>query len=375
MKKVMMGFIVLFFVSCGLSDWEATDLTGESLYVLSINPEAESSVSTLSQVELIFSKPLAVETVTPLSLFIITLADYQLYEQDWDDLHDEVEDGDITTISYTLEWSDGNQKINLVLTQDLEAGEEYVVVALPLIQASDYMPLDQTVSGFLTKQFSSSFLMVTGTESVSETEASSSESSDENSTQTDSEEASYPQVSTGEEAVSDDSSSQEAEPTFDWQNVLITEVVPDPQQDHSESTIGNDVLFDDEPGTGTVSSSDEYIEIFNGTEESVDVSSWSLNMVDGTDVNQALGDSEWDKYFSAGGSLEYLQAGEFVVLGDPEGTINNSVSLELLNELGEVIDSVEIDDANASGVDDEAYYRGPDGEWLQGLASPGYFLE
>jgi hypothetical protein len=98
-------------------------------------------------------------------------------------------------------------------------------------------------------------------------------------------------------------------------------------------------------------------------------------MVDGTDVNQSLGSSEWDTYFSASGSVENLGSGEFLVLGDPEGTINNTVSLELLNEVGEVIDSVEIDDANAASTDDEACYRGPDGEWLQGLASPGYFLE
>lgn len=375
MKVIILGLAVLFFISCGLSNWEAETVAQESLYVLSINPEPESSVSALSQVELIFSKPLAVETVTPQTLFIISLEDYQLYEESWDDLHDEVEDGDVLTIPYTLEWLDGNQKLNLILTQTLEADKQYVVVALPLIQAADYMPLDQTMVGFLTKQFSSTFLVVGNSESVSETEGNGVESSEEAAIQSSSTPVTYPEVSAVAENETEDSGLEEAEPSFDWQQILITEVVPDPQQDHSESSVGNDVLFDEIPGTGTVSSSDEFIEIFNGTDETVDVSSWSLNMVDGTDVNQGLNDSEWDKYFSAGGSLEQLGSGEFLVLGDPEGTINNTVSLELLNEVGEVIDSVEIEDANAAGVDDESYYRGPDGEWLQGLASPGYFLE
>jgi hypothetical protein len=276
MKPIIFFMMIFLGTACGLSNWDEINQEAASLYILSIDPASESSVTTLSQVELIFSKPLAIETVTPQTLFVITLADYELYEQDWDDLHDEVVDSDVTTIPCTLEWSDGNQKVNLTLTQDLEADTEYVVVALPLIQAFDYMPLDQTIVGFVTKQFSSSFLMVSettsvnDTESMSESETSSSESDDGSSTQTDSVEASYPEVSS-EEMATENSLSEETEESFDWQKVLITEVVPDPQQDHSESSAGDGILFNETPGTGSVSSSDEYIEIFNGTEESLNM--------------------------------------------------------------------------------------------------------
>ena len=42
----------------------------------------------------------------------------------------------------------------------------------------------------------------------------------------------------------------------------ITEVVTDPQADHSESAGGNGVAFDHLPGNGSITSSDEFIELY-----------------------------------------------------------------------------------------------------------------
>jgi len=185
--------------------------------------------------------------------------------------------------------------------------------------------------------------------------------------------ASYPNTPTKEEG----GGVSESEPVveFDWQRVLITEVVTDPQQDHGESTQENGILFDAFPGLGTVGSSDEYIEIYNGTSEPVDMSLWSLNMKDGTDESQDLADEDWETNFSLDGKLESVGAGEFLVLGNPAGAMNNSITLELLNGTSEIVDSVAVENGNASDLNDEAYYRSPTGEWTQGWATPGYFLE
>jgi len=202
-------------------------------------------------------------------------------------------------------------------------------------------------------------------------------SSEEEDSNTTTSSGTYPSTSssTSEDGTSDSNDSQETVTEFNWSRVLITEVVTDPQQDHSESTEANGVLFDGTPGTGTVGSSDEYVEIFNGTDASVDISSWNLNMIDGTDENQSLNDESWDTYFSNDGSLTEFGAGEFLVLGNPSGALNNSLTLELLSENGDIVDKLDVENANASDLSDESFYRLPNGEWTQGWATPGYFLE
>jgi len=247
------------------------------------------------------------------------------------------------------------------------AQDEYVVVALPTIQAQDFTPLDQTTVGAITQEFTSHFLYVLNSSEDVAAPQEEAGSEEEGSS------VSYPEVSTG--GNEEDVNVEEAVEEFDWNRILFTEAVTDPQQDHSESTEENGILFDPYPGTGTVGSTDEYIEIFNGTDSAVDVSLWSLNMVDGTDVQQDLNSSDWDVYFSNEGSLESFGAGEFLVLGNPEGAMNNSISFELTNEDGEIVDALEVDDANASDLNDEAYTLSADGTWNMDFASPGYFLE
>jgi hypothetical protein len=61
------------------------------------------------------------------------------------------------------------------------------------------------------------------------------------------------------------------------------------------------------------------------------------------------------------------------VIGNPTGAINNTVTIELLNESDVVVDSIIVDNANASGLEDEAYYLNDEGEWGQGAATPGAF--
>lgn len=206
-------------------------------------------------------------------------------------------------------------------------------------------------------------------------ETQSSESEEAESTASDSSTTS----SSGEYPSLDPSSSSDSveeevplEP-FDWSRVLITEVVTDPQQDHGESGAGNGIVFDAIPGSGTVGSSDEYVEIYNGTDATVDLTGWSLTMSDGTDEVLSFSDSSFDSYFSAGGDVTNFSSGEFMVIGNPDGSLNNEIALELFNDLGESLDSVFVEDANANDISDEAYYRDADGVWGQGGVTPGAF--
>ena len=163
------------------------------------------------------------------------------------------------------------------------------------------------------------------------------------------------------------------EPEFLFDRVMITELVTDPQQDHGESSGGNGILFDAIPGTGTVGTTDEYIEVYNGTETALNVSFWTLNMLDGTDESQVLADEAWDVFFSDEGSVENFSPGEFLILGNPQGAMNNTVTLELIDENGGIVDQVFVDDANAEGFSDEAHFLDETGTWIQGVASPAGF--
>jgi hypothetical protein len=179
----------------------------------------------------------------------------------------------------------------------------------------------------------------------------------------------YPSTGT----ASTESTEEVVPPSFDWARVLITEIVTDPQQDHSDTAGGDGIPFNNIPGTGTVSVTDEYVEIFNGTEDVMDVGQWSLAMLDGSDETQILGNDVSNIFFDLGGTVEALGAGEFAVIGNPSGTLNNTITVELYNDLNELVDSVAVDDANASSLDDEAFTRMPDGSWGLTVATPGGF--
>ncbi len=159
--------------------------------------------------------------------------------------------------------------------------------------------------------------------------------------------------------------------------VLINEIVTDPQRDWNDSDGGNNIPFDAVPGTGAVTSTDEWIELLNTAGHSIDLTGWTLIMTDRTPATQVLGQGSAILRFSAGGSLTNFQAGERLVIGNPTGALNNDTYIELRDAGGHVIDDVEIgDDFESDGIDgapgagqdgnaltiyDEAVARVPDG--------------
>jgi hypothetical protein len=160
-------------------------------------------------------------------------------------------------------------------------------------------------------------------------------------------------------------------------SVLINEVVTDPQQDWNDSAGGNGVPFDAIPGNGTVSSTDEWVELLNTRGTTLNLTGWRLAMMDTSPATEVLGSGSAVLRFSAGGSLSNFQPGERLVIGNPTGTMNNDVYLQLWDASGTLIDDVEIgfdlegdgddgvpepgQDGNATGPDDEAIARVPDG--------------
>ncbi|MFQ5859847.1 MAG: lamin tail domain-containing protein, partial [Anaerolineae bacterium] len=160
--------------------------------------------------------------------------------------------------------------------------------------------------------------------------------------------------------------------------VLINEVVTDPQQDWNDSAGGDGIPFNAVPGSGGVTSTDEWVELLNTTRHSIDLTGWSLVMNDTTPDTEVLGEGSAVFQFSAGGSLTNFRPGERLVIGNPKGVLNNDVYLQLRDGSGHVVDDVEIgDDFEEDGGDgapgpeqngdaltiyDEAIARVPDGQ-------------
>lgn len=144
--------------------------------------------------------------------------------------------------------------------------------------------------------------------------------------------------------------------------ILITEVVTDPQQDHSESAGGNGVRYDLFPGTGTVSSVDEYIELYNASFDPIDLTGYVLWINDTSPTSYVFGTTKSGvTRYSPGSSLKKLLAGGFVLLGNPPGAINNKVTVAVHDSLGNELNSVVIEDGKAGNVGSEAVARIWDG--------------
>lgn len=140
--------------------------------------------------------------------------------------------------------------------------------------------------------------------------------------------------------------------------LLITEVVTDPQADHSENSGGDGVPYNLVPGSGTISSVDEFIEIHNAGGEIVDLTGYSLHFLDTTASVYVFGNAGSEVLrFSAGSALDALLPGGYLLVGNPPGALNNRIDIVLRDKDNLELDLLEIADGNATGSADEAIAR------------------
>lgn len=122
--------------------------------------------------------------------------------------------------------------------------------------------------------------------------------------------------------------------------VVINEVVTDPFTDWSTSS------FDGTLGAGTVDDNDEWIELYIGT-AGLNLTGWTIEMNDGTNVSGSIasgGVFGTVNYVSTNsGSFINTQAGDYLILGNPSGEINNtSLTIILRDASNAIVDQVTI---------------------------------
>jgi hypothetical protein len=150
------------------------------------------------------------------------------------------------------------------------------------------------------------------------------------------------------------------------QSVVINEIVTDPQQNWSSTS------FTTPPGDSS-GSNDEWIELYIKS-ASIDLTGWTIELNDGSNVSGDLtntGAFAVSNYITSGtGSFTNSEAGDFLVLGNVVGVgnINNSITINLKDSTGLIIDTVtlgggagEAPSGNAGTIGDESVQRIPNG--------------
>ncbi|MCX6354563.1 MAG: lamin tail domain-containing protein [Candidatus Aureabacteria bacterium] len=136
-------------------------------------------------------------------------------------------------------------------------------------------------------------------------------------------------------------------------SVVINELVTDPLLDWNDTSGGDGIPFNEIPGDGTVDSADEWIEIYNKSDFPVDLSGWSIYLIDSVPSVEELGRGTAILRFSEGSGLTSFQPAAYLVIGDPAGNLSSSILVMLRDPSDAVMDTIEIgDDYEGDGDDD-----------------------
>ena len=110
----------------------------------------------------------------------------------------------------------------------------------------------------------------------------------------------------------------------------IDEVVTDPQSDWSDSG-GGGAPFDASPGSGSINSGDEFIEIHNVGTTPVRVRDMVVRMTDGSPSEYIIGSGGAAvEVYSTGSDADGLLPGDILVIGNPTGEMDDTVLIEIV---------------------------------------------
>ena len=135
--------------------------------------------------------------------------------------------------------------------------------------------------------------------------------------------------------------------------VIINEFVVDPKQDRN--------------GDGLITGSDEFFELKNSSNQEINLENWSLELIDTTPEYNAL--------------EGIIPANGYFVIENPRGAQNDSGEIRIIDNSGNLINSViygnwpgsRVFDGDSRDKYDESMSRHPDGStnWVRTYSTPG----
>ena len=156
-------------------------------------------------------------------------------------------------------------------------------------------------------------------------------------------------------------------------DVRLNEICGQPQQDWSDDEGGDGLPYSATPGTGTIDSDDEWIEIVNLRPGATDMSGYSVVLYRGTNlIDDPAALTPLDtlnsvvQVIGTGTGVADVRQNDRIVIGDPGGALPPDFWLELRDDSGVLIDTVEVGgnsagtDHGGDGIDDGAPGPGQD---------------
>lgn len=119
--------------------------------------------------------------------------------------------------------------------------------------------------------------------------------------------------------------------------IWINEVVVMPRHDWSD---GGGTPYDATPGNGPISSQDQFVELINAGERTLDLTGWTIELIDSDPSTTTLGVE--NVVLSEGATLRAFAPGDLLVIGDPAGFASTDVHVVLRDDDGQLVDDVEI---------------------------------
>ncbi|MBI3017719.1 MAG: hypothetical protein HYY62_06990 [Deltaproteobacteria bacterium] len=139
--------------------------------------------------------------------------------------------------------------------------------------------------------------------------------------------------------------------------VVINEVVLDPKKDWNDDTAGgNGIPFDSVFGSSAADTGDQWIELYNATNQVLDISEWTVVDQKQNKVICQIGSGQCREIYNLGGNHISFMPGEFLVMGGWAEALPTNVEL-VLKDGSTVIDEIHISDGEASDENEEAIAR------------------
>lgn len=155
--------------------------------------------------------------------------------------------------------------------------------------------------------------------------------------------------------------------------IVINEIVTSPKVKWSEGNFLNNIDF------STPSSDDQFIEIKNIGNTTLDLTNWKIEVKDSTDQTILIqGDSiNSFEYYSTGSSVNAFRPNDFLVIGNPSGVLSNTNLTIIIKDSNEKqYDKVEINssklisDLSSTLTINESFSRQSDGSFLKTIGTP-----